>query len=95
LIIEKDGEIIKFVKNVNKIFFSGPFAIEKKKFVVYITERAVFKLTKDGVILEEIAPGIDIDHDVLEKMEFKPKIDEIKEMDESIFKKGLMNLKHF
>lgn len=91
--IEKDGEIIKFVKDVNKIFFSGSYAIKKGKKVVYITERAVFTLSENGLVLEEVAPGIDLDRDILEKMEFRPKMGKIKEMDGLLFKKGLMNIK--
>ncbi|MDP8011879.1 MAG: CoA-transferase [Thermoplasmata archaeon] len=90
--IEKDGNVIKFVKNVEKIFFSGSFAIKNKKEVVYITERAVFRLSEKGLILEEIAPGIDIDNDILEKMDFKPIINDLKIMDERIFMKNLMKL---
>ncbi len=86
LIIEKDGEIIKFVKRVKKIFFSGPVALEEKKEVKFITERAVFSLKENAILLEEIAPGVDIENHILEKMEFRPVIKEIKEMDDSIFK---------
>ncbi|MEM3311543.1 MAG: CoA-transferase, partial [Thermoplasmata archaeon] len=59
LIIENDGEILKFVKNVKKIFFSGTTAMKNGKEIIYITERAVFKLSNEGLILLEIAPGID------------------------------------
>jgi propionate CoA-transferase len=62
--------------------------------VLYITERAVFKLTKDGVTLEEIAPWVDLQKDILDQMNFKPIISsELKIMDERIFKDKLMELK--
>ena len=61
---------------------------------MYITERAVFELRKDGVYLTEVAPGIDIKTQVIDQMGFEPKIDgEVKVMDERIFKDELMGLK--
>jgi len=93
LIIEKDGDIIKFVRSVDKIFFSGTFALKNKKEVVYITERAVFRLSENGIVLEEIAPGIDPDLDILGKMEFRPIVRDLKTMDNRIFKSGAMKLK--
>ena len=58
-----------------------------------MTERAIFRLTESGLVLEEVAPGIDIDKDVLWKMEFNPIVShEIKEMDESLFKEGKLGL---
>ena len=59
----------------------------------YITERAVFKLTAEGLILEEIAPGLDLDKDILSKMNFMPKLSIIKEMDFRLFKENKMGLK--
>ena len=61
---------------------------------MYITERCVFKLTPDGLLLTEIAPGVDLEKDILAHMEFKPLISEkLKLMDERIFSEGLMGLK--
>lgn len=61
--------------------------------VLYITERAVFKLTEKGLMLIEIAPGIDLEKDILDKMEFKPLISEnLKEMDARIFREEKMGL---
>jgi propionate CoA-transferase len=61
---------------------------------MYITERAVFRLTKDGLVLEEIAPGIDLDKDVISKMSFTPLLgNPIKEMDKRIFNDGKMGLR--
>ncbi|MDK2384643.1 MAG: acyl CoA:acetate/3-ketoacid CoA transferase, partial [Candidatus Korarchaeota archaeon] len=92
--IEMDGNVIKFVDNVYKIVFNGKVALEEGKEVLYITERAVFKLTDRGLVLEEVAPGIDLDRDLLSKMEFKPVVaDDLREMDPRIFKEGKMGLK--
>ncbi len=61
---------------------------------MYITERAVFELRKDGVYLTEVAPGIDIKTQIIDVMGFEPKIDgEVKLMDERIFKDEIMGLK--
>ena len=65
-----------------------------KQSVLYITERAVFELKEEGLTLIETAPGIDIQKDILDLMDFKPLIDkDLKEMDSRIFKEEKMNLK--
>ncbi|MEM0484656.1 MAG: acyl CoA:acetate/3-ketoacid CoA transferase [Pyrobaculum sp.] len=84
LVIE-ENPIIKFVERVYKIVFSGKYAVEEGKEVLYITERAVFKLTPLGVELVEVAPGVDIERDILNKMEFKPVVRRVKEMDKRLF----------
>lgn len=87
LIIEKEGKAKKFVDAVEQITFSGEYASSVGQTVLYITERAVFRLTKEGLVLEEIAPGINLEKDVLANMEFKPIISpQLKLMDENIFK---------
>lgn len=86
LSIVKEGELKKFKKSVNQITFSGNFAKESGQNVLYVTERAVFELTAEGVVLTEIAPGIDLEKDILAHMEFKPVISpSLKEMDEKLF----------
>ncbi|MDE2364716.1 MAG: acyl CoA:acetate/3-ketoacid CoA transferase [Hyphomicrobiales bacterium] len=72
--ITRDGDIRKFVNKVEHTTFSGEVARRDGKPVLYITERCVFSLTKDGLELTEIAPGVDIDRDILAKMDFKPLI---------------------
>ena len=92
--ISNPGKIKKFVEQVQQVSVSGKYAIENHKEVVYVTERAVFKLVPEGLLLIEIAPGADLQKDILEMMEFKPLISEsLKIMDESIFKDGLTGLK--
>jgi len=91
LIIESDGSIQKIVEKVDQITFNGTLSREKAQEVVICTERAVFHLVKDGVMLTEIAPGVDLDKDILGKMGFKPIIsDGLKEMDARIFTPGRM-----
>lgn len=91
--IRKDGDITKFVRGVYKVLFSGTQAMKNRKEVMYITERAVFKLVYNGIELTEIAPGVDIDRHILDRMEFKPKISpDLREMDSRIFMKRKMGL---
>ncbi len=83
--IVQEGDIRKFVKKVKQITFAGQYA-EKGQTVLYITERAVFQLIDGKVTLIEIAPGIDLEKDILANMDFKPEISpDLKTMDASIF----------
>lgn len=92
--ILKEGKFTKFKDKVTQITLSGKYAVENKQNILYVTERAVFKLTEKGLELIEIAPGIDIEKDILPYMEFKPIISkDLKLMDERIFREGKMNLK--
>ena len=94
IIIQNEGENKKFVQKVQQITFSAKNAIKNKQDILYVTERAVFKLTEKGPELIEIAPGIDLEKDILNQMEFKPQISpNLKEMDKRIFKEEKMNLK--
>mgnify|MGYP001123877361 CR=1 FL=1 len=93
LVITQEGAKKKFVKQVEQITFSGDYANKVHQPVLYITERAVFELRPEGVTLIEIAPGIDLQTQVLDQMEFMPKIaDDLKLMDERIFREELMGL---
>ncbi|GFI60972.1 acetate CoA-transferase YdiF [Clostridiales bacterium] len=94
LIIDNEGKEKKMIADVEQITFSGEYANKTNQPVMYITERAVFELRKDGIYLTEVAPGIDIKTQVIDLMGFEPKIDgEVKIMDERIFKDELMGLK--
>lgn len=93
LTIVKEGKARKFLDHVEQITFSGDYAKKVKQPVLYITERAVFKLTADGLMLTEIAPGVDLEKDVLSLMDFKPIISpNLKIMDARIFHDELMGL---
>ncbi|MCK5844999.1 MAG: hypothetical protein KAG97_09845, partial [Victivallales bacterium] len=79
--ITREGKIRKFVEEVEHITFSGNYSREKQQRVLYITERAVFELLETGLTLTEIAPGIDLDNDILAHMSFTPIIsDRLMEM---------------
>lgn len=84
--ILQEGKSLKFLDTVEHITFSGDYASESGQKVLYITERAVFEMTADGLVLSEVAPGVDIEKDILDKMEFKPLMpSKPKLMDERIF----------
>ena len=84
----------KFVDNVYKIIFSGDEAMKYEKEILYVTERAVFRLTEKGLTLEEVSPGVDIDRDILSKMEFRPIMaTPLKQMDERLFGVGKLGLR--
>ncbi len=87
LAIDTEGEVQKFVKDVDQVTFSGEYAGKKGQPVLYVTERAVFELTPGGVKLIEVAPGIDAQKDVIDKMGFTPEIaDPLATMDPDLFR---------
>lgn len=91
--IIQEGRVRKFLKDVEHITFSGDYAREFGQKVLYVTERAVFEMTADGLVLREIAPGVDLQKDVLDLMDFMPLMP--KEpilMDERIFRPEPMGL---
>ncbi len=92
LVICQEGCVKKFVDNVEQITFSAGQALATGRPVLYITERAVFSLTEAGLKLEEIAPGTDIERDILAHMAFAPIIENIRTMDARIFREERMNL---
>ena len=90
--IVQEGKAKKLVNKVEQITFSGEFAREQGQKVYYITERAVFELTDKGVELIEIAPGADLEKDILVQMDFVPVMDNVKPMDARLFNEGKMGL---
>ena len=92
--IAQEGRAQKLVDHVEQITFSGAYARRKGQRVLYITERAVFRLTGEGVELIEIAPGMDLERDILAHMGFRPIISpKLREMDSRIFADEKMGLK--
>ena len=92
--ILQEGQVRKFVTRVEHLTFSGNLAREHGKPVYYITERALFRLSPDGVELIEIAPGIDLERDILTQMEFEPIIRTAPaSMDPRIFRDAVLGLK--
>ena len=93
LVILQEGRSKKYVSHVKQITFSGENAVKSGQDVLFITERAVFKLDGEGIILTEIAPGIDLQTQVLDVIDFPVRVSpELKLMDERIFREGKMGL---
>jgi propionate CoA-transferase len=92
--IDQEGREQKFLNQVEQITFSGKYAASRRQPVLYVTERCVFSLTREGMELIEIAPGVDLDKDILAKMEFRPVIKNLpKLMDPRIFLNHAMGMK--
>ena len=90
--IIEDAPGIKFKKSVEQVTYSGEYGVETGQTVYYITERALFKLVPEGLELVEIAPGVDLQKHILDKMEFMPIMRDVRVMDERIFADTLMGL---
>ncbi|MFY9386687.1 MAG: acyl CoA:acetate/3-ketoacid CoA transferase, partial [Smithellaceae bacterium] len=91
--IVREGSVKKIIKAVEQITFSGETARRGNQLIYYVTERCVFQLRPEGVELIEIAPGIDLEKDILGQMDFQPIVKNPQLMDERIFKPVPMGLK--
>ncbi len=92
--INREGKVRKFLDQVESVTFSGTYAAKSGQPVLYVTERCVFRLTQEGVELIEIAPGVDLETDILAHMDFRPIINgSPRLMDERIFSPDPMGLK--
>jgi propionate CoA-transferase len=91
--IAREGKFKKFVPAVEQITFNADVARRRGQEILYVTERAVFALRPEGFTLTEIAPGVDLEKDILDQMEFRPRIDGAPAlMDERIFLDQPMDL---
>jgi propionate CoA-transferase len=94
IVVEQEGSNAKFVPVVEQISFSGEYARRWNVPVTYVTERAVFELQRDGLVLTEIAPGLDLERDVLQQMDFRPRVEaNVTTMDKRLFRAPPMGLK--
>lgn len=91
--IVQEGREKKLVSKVQQKTYSGKYGILKKQPVLYVTERCVFELTEKGVELTEVAPGIDVDREILARMDFRPIVNKPRLMDPRIFQTGSMGIK--
>ena len=92
--ILKEGKSRKFIDEVEHRTFSGSYAAQRGQSVLYITERCVFRLVSNGLELIEIAPGVDLQRDILAHMDFAPRVSaQLKVMDAAIFAGASMGLR--
>ncbi|MFG1265053.1 acyl CoA:acetate/3-ketoacid CoA transferase [Xanthobacter aminoxidans] len=93
LSIHQEGQFRKFVPAVGQISFNGHLASQRGQDVSYISERAVFKLSREGLVLTEIAPGVSLDDDIKAQIDFAFQVSpDLKLMDERIFRVGPMRI---
>ncbi len=83
--IVREGRVRKYVEQVDQVSFSARTAREKRQPVLYVTERAVFRLAADGLELVEVAPGVDIERQVIGVMGFRPRMGQVRLMPGSAF----------
>ncbi|WP_085025752.1 acyl CoA:acetate/3-ketoacid CoA transferase [Ensifer aridi] len=94
LVIEKEGKLKKLVDQVEHVTFSGRRAIEQGQDITYVTERCVMKLTPEGIVLTEIAPGVDVETHILDQSEFPLIVsDELKVMNAALFQEPPIGLR--
>ncbi|KAA9001102.1 acyl CoA:acetate/3-ketoacid CoA transferase [Affinibrenneria salicis] len=91
--ILREGEVCKLVKAVNQISYNGELARAKGQKMHFVTERAVFELRREGPVLTEIAPGIDLERDIVRQMAFRPLIaPDLTVMDSALFNEAPFGL---
>lgn len=93
LTIINEGRHRKFVSKLSQISYNGAYAQERGQTTLFVTERAVFKTVNGAIELVEIAPGVDLDRDILGQMEFRPRISpDLKLMDGRLFREEIMGI---
>jgi acyl CoA:acetate/3-ketoacid CoA transferase len=91
--ILKEGKVKKLVEAVEQISFSGPRAVQQGQNILYVTERCVLRLEREGVTVVEIAPGVDLERDILAQAEFPLRVAaDLRTMDAALFHPKLFNL---
>lgn len=92
--VRREGRHRKFIAEVEQLSYNGGYGFERGQEVLYVTERAVFRRAADGVELVEVAPGIDLERDILAHMAFKPRIAaDCRDMDARLFRPEPMGLR--
>lgn len=91
--IVQEGRSGKFVERVGQVTFSGPGAAAQGKEVIFVTERCVLRLEPGGLALVEVAPGVDLERDILARLPFRPRVDGPKAMDAALFLPRPMGLR--
>ena len=92
--VVQEGKPAKFVNRVGEISFNGPEAVRRGQEILYVTERAVFRLIHGHVTLTEIAPGLDVERDVIAQMGFRPEISpDLRTIDPICYSDGPLGLR--
>lgn len=91
--IVEEGKYRKFVTEIEQVTFSGAYAADQDSDVLYVTERCVFELTAEGLKLIEVAPGIDMQSQILDLLPFKPLVEDPQLMDSVLFDTGPIDLR--
>jgi propionate CoA-transferase len=91
--IAREGRARKFVRDVEQVTFSGPHAAARGQRVLFVTERCVFELGAPGLVLTEVAPGIDVERDILGQMDFAPQVRVPRMMDARLYRPIAMGLR--
>jgi len=91
--IVREGRAGKFVEQVAQVTFNGPAAASQGKEVLFVTERCVFRLTAAGLALSEVAPGVDIERDIVKRLGFRLPVEAARPMDRALFEPGLLGLR--
>lgn len=92
-IISNEGRYFKFVEQLEQITFNGGYGWKRGQEITFITERAVFRRGTEGLVVTEIAPGIDLERDIFAQMQFRPNVDsDLREMDSRLFSPAPMGL---
>ncbi len=93
LVIDKEGKIAKIVPKVDQVSFSGRRARMQGQHITYVTERCVIRLLDDGLTVTELAPGLDLQRDVLDQATATLRVaPDLKPMDPRLFQPGLLGL---
>jgi propionate CoA-transferase len=92
-VIASEGKHRKFLNRLDQLTYNAKVGQERGQPVTYVTERAVFRARLEGLELAEVAPGIDIERDILAQMDFRPRLaDDLREMDARLFQPAPMGL---
>lgn len=93
LVIDREGKVAKIVPKVDQVSFSGRRAVAQGQQVIYVTERCVLRLLPEGLTVAEIAPGVDLQRDVLDQAATPLRVaDDLREMDAALFRDAPMGL---
>ncbi len=94
LVIRREGKVKKLVEAVEHVSFSGRRAVAQGQHITYVTERCVMELRPDGVTVTEIAPGVELERDILAQAGFPLQVaDDLRTMDAALFQPALIGLR--